>query len=382
MYHGFVSIDNPYSERAPVSALTKRERVLRTIRFQETDRTPLYDILQNDAIIEYYSGQKLTVENGYWVKGIAIGRILDMTRMPEGPQAPHEERWENGIVVRIERWTQWITERPFHDIPGLVKWVKSEIRRTNAQTFGPTYIERMHHHIRKCQAIFAQGDPTGRQDPAMLVLESGVGLTEMYWMTGIQMFSYLMADHPDLVEEWLEARHQMELRRVAAIADPELIPIVLVYDDIAYKTGLIFSPAWLRQYWVPRLKRLVNAWHSRDVICLFHSDGNLWPILDDLVAAEIDGLNPLETMAGMTVKAVRERYPHLFLAGGIDVSQLLVYGTPEEVRIACRQAIADAGGIGYFLGSTTELHWEVRLENAIAMFEAAWEETEEGMVPS
>ncbi|MCS7222746.1 MAG: hypothetical protein N0A15_15870, partial [Anaerolineae bacterium] len=188
-----------------MSVLTKRERVLRTIRFQETDRTPLYDILQNDAIIEHYSGQKLTVENGHWVKGIAIGRVLDMTRMPEGPQAPREERWENGIVVRVERWTQWIIERPFYDIPSLAEWVKGEIRRNNAQIFGPTYAERVHHHIRECQAVFAQGDPTGRQDPAVLILESGVGLTEMYWMTGIQMFSYLMADYPDLVEEWLEA---------------------------------------------------------------------------------------------------------------------------------------------------------------------------------
>jgi hypothetical protein len=45
----------------------------------------------------------------------------------------------------------------------------------------------------------------------------------------------------------------------------------------------------------------------------------------------------------------------------------------EEVRETCRQAIADTQGTGYFLGSTTELHWDVKAENAIAMFETAWE---------
>jgi hypothetical protein len=55
----------------------------------------------------------------------------------------------------------------------------------------------------------------------------------------------------------------------------------------------------------------------------------------------------------------------------VDVSQLLPLGTPEEVRQVCRQNIADTGGRGYFLGSSTELHWEVKLENAIAMFETA-----------
>jgi uroporphyrinogen decarboxylase len=190
---------------------------------------------------------------------------------------------------------------------------------------------------------------------------------------GMQRFAYLMVDAPDLVEEWLEARNRAELRRVAAIADSDLLPVVLTYDDIAYKNGPLFSPQWLRARWVPRLKRLVDAWHDRDTICLFHSDGDLWPVLDDLVGAGIDGLNPLEVIAGMNVRQVRQRYPSLFLTGGIDVSQLLPLGDPDEVRAVCRQAIRDTNGRGYFLGSSTELHWDVKLENAIAMFETAWE---------
>jgi hypothetical protein len=353
--------------------LTKRERVIRTVRFQETDRVPLYDILDNDAVIEHYAGRPLTVENGTWVKGLAIGRTLDMTRMPGGPRAPGTKRAENGIVTRQERWTSWIVERPFGDMPSTVEWIRGEIRRANAQTYDRADAEQAHNAIREHSAHFSAADPTGRSDPTVLILESGAGLTEMYHQVGMQRFSYLLADEPALIEEWLEARLQAELRRVAAIADPRWIPIALTYDDIAYKHGPLFSPAWLRRAWVPGLKRLVDAWHSRDTICLFHSDGNLWPVLDDLVGAGIDGLNPLEVLAGMTVRKVRQRYPGLFLTGGIDVSQLLPLGTPDQVRAVCRQTIADSGGRGYFLGSSTELHWDVKLENAIAMFETAWE---------
>ncbi len=369
------------TEEISVSELTKRERVMRTVRFQETDRVPLYDILQNDAVIECYAGERLTVEDGDRVKGLAIGRTLDMTRMPGGPNAPGIVRQENGLVVQRERWTDWIIERPWSDPEGHgdfvaaspAAWIKEEIRRAESQVFGREYAELTHGTIHRFQAYSTAGGVAGRDDPVVLVVESGVGLTEMYWMLGLESFSYLMADDPSLVEEWLEARHQAELRRVAAIADPKIIPIALTYDDIAYKHSLIFSPAWLRKHWVPRLKKLVAAWNQRDVVCLFHSDGNLWPILDDLVSAGIDGLNPLEVLASMTVEAVRRRYPNLILTGGIDVSQLLSLGTPEEVRCTCRQAIADTGGRGYFLGSTTELHWGVRLENAAAMFETAWE---------
>ncbi|MBN1579704.1 MAG: hypothetical protein JXA89_03305 [Anaerolineae bacterium] len=353
-----------------MAKLTKRDRVMRTIRFQETDRIPLYDILENDAVIAHYAGQPLAVENGDWIKGLAIGRVLDMTRMPHGPRKPELIRQDNGLVIRQERWTSWIVERPFQDMPALVEWIKAEIAHTKAQVFDRAYVERTHNAIHQRLDNFAS---VAGGDPAVLILESGVGLTEMYWAADLQRFSFLLADYPDLVEEWLETRLQAELRRVTAIADSDLIPIALVYDDIAFKTATLFSPAWLRAHWLPRLKRLVDAWHVRDTVCLFHSDGNLWPILDDLVAAGIDGLNPLEVMAGMTVKDVRQRYPGLFLTGGIDVSQLLSFGTPDEVRAVCRQTIADAGAMGYFLGSSTELHWDVKLENAIAMFETVLE---------
>ncbi len=95
--------------------------------------------------------------------------------------------------------------------------------------------------------------------------------------------------------------------------------------------------------------------------------------MDNLVATGIDGINPIEVAAGMTVRALRERYPRLCLTGGVDVSQLLPLGTPEEVRTACRENIAATGGVGYFLGSSTELHWEVPLANIMALFECAWE---------
>lgn len=354
-------------------SMTKRERVLRTIRFQDTDRVPIYDILENDAIIERYAGQRLTVENGTWIKGLAIGRALDMTRMPYGPHEPGETVTETGMRVQQERWTGWIVERPFRDSAGLIEWIKQEIRRVASQVFDRAYAERVHTEIRARLANFAQAEQSSTSDPAVLILETGAGLTEMYTATGLEQFSYLMADHPDLVEEWLHVRNHAELRRVAAIADPELLPVVLTYDDIAYKDSTLFSPAWLCRYWIPCLKRLVNAWHVRDTFCLFHSDGNLWSVLDNLVEAGIDGLNPLEVLAGMTVREVRARYPGLFLTGGIDVSQLLPFDTPEKVRQVCRQTIADAGRRGYFIGSSTELHWGVKLDNAIAMFETAWE---------
>ena len=65
-------------------------------------------------------------------------------------------------------------------------------------------------------------------------------------------------------------------------------------DDIAYKSGPLLSPTWMRTHYFPRLARTVAAAHERGITVLFHSDGNLNEILDDLIEAGIDGLIPLK----------------------------------------------------------------------------------------
>jgi len=351
--------------------MSKRERVMRAMAFQDVDRVPLYDIFQNDAIIEHYSGQWLAAGNGARLTGLAVGRVLDMTRMAGGPnEDPQRIDRGDGWVHQQERWTGWIIARPFDDVEGLRTWVASDIRRADQTGYCEPHRAAFHDYIRERMACFAEGDPDG--DPTVMIVESLPGLTHMYHQAGHELFAYLLADDPGLVEEWLDALTRAELRRIECIADPELIPLALTADDIAYKNGPLFSPSWLRRVFMPRLKLLNDAWHERGALCVFHSDGNLFPVLDDLIRTGIDGLNPLEVLAGMTPAAVRGRYPDLVLTGGIDVSQLLTFGTPEEVREACRQAILATGGRGYLMGSSTELHWDVRLENAVAMFETAW----------
>jgi hypothetical protein len=351
-----------------MAKLTKRERVMRTMRFEDTDRPPLYDIFQNDAIIEHYSGDKLAPGNGARLTGLAVGAVLDMTRMSGGPNEtlgrfPTPEGWE----YQHERWTGWITKRPFHDEVGCAEWIKQQISSLAQVEHGQATRDGFHAYIQERQACFAQGDPDG--DPTVLIVESLPGLTHVYSMATHELLAYILADQPGLIEEWMEAMTEVELKRIAAIADPELIPLALTADDLAFKTSLLFSPEWLRQVFMQRLKRLNDSWHERGALCIFHSDGNLWPIIDDLIAAGIDGLNPLERLASMHPADLRKAYPHLVLTGGIDVSQLLTFGTPGEVREAVLEAIEATDGRGYFVGSSTELHWDVSLQNALMMFD-------------
>ena len=100
--------------------LTKRERALRTIRFEEVDRIATYDILDNDGAIEYYAGEPVNYINGDRVKGKALARCLDMTRMLNGPAKPGTRVDDEGFTIHVEPWTSWVEARPFNDVESLV----------------------------------------------------------------------------------------------------------------------------------------------------------------------------------------------------------------------------------------------------------------------
>jgi hypothetical protein len=364
--------------------MTRRERVERTMAFQETDRVPLYDLLRNDAAFAHFSGEALpplspepeTVHELSRISGKAVGAFLDMTRsVGFGPVEEKDTRDEYGFLMHHAPFekTSWIVERPFNDEVGAGEFLKKWILRTQEKTAAVTadpgaQREAFHRTFLETQARIG--------GTVNLLTQQGVGLDEVRHLLGFELFTYLDADMPGLISEALEAMTQHNIAVCHAIADPALSPVVLTFSDIAYKDRLLHSPEYLRREIFPRIKRVNEAWHEHGLKCLFHSDGYLMEVMDDLIETGIDGLNPIETLAGMSLKEIRERYGHkLFLAGGIDMSQLMSYGTPEEVRHVCREAIRDAYP-GFFMGSTTETDNSCKLENIIAMYEVAMEGVE------
>ena len=166
----------------------------------------------------------------------------------------------------------------------------------------------------------------------------------------------------------------MRIRRF----NPALYGVVCLTADVAFKGKPIFSPAYLRKSgYFRRIAEVCGLYHERGVKVLFHSDGDLNSILPELVAAGIDGLNPLDRAAGMDLAQVKAAYgDRLVLVGGVDGAFALPFGTIAEVREATRSALAAAmHGGGYMLGSSgAEWLNGLPLENLEAMLEVVWTE--------
>jgi hypothetical protein len=358
--------------------MTARERVEASLRGQLTDRVPIFDLIQNVPLIEAVTGQVVTLDNGLDLLCRTIGQRLDITR---GISPPAEERLvhtPDGFVYKQEWWTTWLLQRPFQDVEGLLNYIRRNIDELYNRAPGDMWTFAGKGNV------WGESSTTPREqflrlqekvgeNTVIFPNESPVGLDTAHARAGLRLFCYAYAEDPELVSGWLEALNWAEIQRVHETADASLSPVALVYADQADTKQTLFSPAFLRREFFPRLRKLVDVWHSHGIRVIFHSDGNLRAVLEDFRAAGIDGLNPLEPLARMYAGDVRASYPEWVLMGGIDATSLLPRGTPDQVRQAVRRTILDAGSNGrLWLGSSTEIHPAVPAANALAM----WDEIE------
>ena len=107
----------------------------------------------------------------------------------------------------------------------------------------------------------------------------------------------------------------------------------------------------------------------------YHSDGDVYPFLGDLVEIGVDLLNPVQVSAsemGDTARLKREFGNRLSFCGAIDTQDVLPYGTPDDVRCEVRRRIKDlAPGGGYILAAVHCIQPDVPPENVVAMLEEA-----------
>jgi uroporphyrinogen decarboxylase len=138
---------------------------------------------------------------------------------------------------------------------------------------------------------------------------------------------------------------------------------IWIYDDMAYNHAPMFSPRQFEQVLLPAYRRMIKAYKEAGAKYVFlHSDGNIRLLLDMLVDAGIDGINPLERRAQMNAVELRQRYPRLILTGGMCNTHTLVKGTRSEIENEARELI-DLGRDGGVVIGTHSVSPEIPLGN-------------------
>ena len=180
-----------------------------------------------------------------------------------------------------------------------------------------------------------------------------------------------LVDNPKLIMGIIEkaVEYYVEIGRISAKLGAE---VVVTGDDLAGKNGMLMSPYHYKELLFPALKRLYKKLHSYGLFIIKHSDGNIYPIIDLLIEAGVDCLNPIDPTAGMSLAKVKKDYgKDICIMGNVNCAGSLVFGTEKDVEEEVRNCLKDgAEGGGYILSSSNSIPSDVKAKNYIAMVNA------------
>ncbi|MCP4141833.1 MAG: hypothetical protein GY755_16420 [Chloroflexi bacterium] len=173
---------------------------------------------------------------------------------------------------------------------------------------------------------------------------------------------------PGFVEEVVKKciTQSIELVKIAADLGGE---IVMSGDDIADNARSLISPKMYKSIFLPHFKQWVDAIHDNGMYYWKHTDGNIKAILPLMVDAGIDGIDPIDPIAGMELSKVKAEWgDKVAIKGNVDCAALLTSGTETEVEEAVKTCIREAGiGGGYVCSTSNSVHSGVKPELYIKM---------------
>ena len=205
-------------------------------------------------------------------------------------------------------------------------------------------------------------------------------LERAFAMQGMDTFLMNMALYPEFAEALLWKLQDVCKQLMVHFLE-ELGPnvdIIKIGDDLGTQESLLMSPDMYRRVLKPIHADWIEFIKARtDAKVMFHTDGDVFPLIDEFVDMGIDILNPIQTSAGQmsNLEALRDRYgTKVTFCGAIDTQRILPHGTPAEIRAEVRRVVDILGpGGGYMLSSVHTVMDDVPAENILAMVDAVQE---------
>jgi uroporphyrinogen decarboxylase len=199
-------------------------------------------------------------------------------------------------------------------------------------------------------------------------------------MQGMDRFLLNMADNPEFAEALL--------LKIASLCKSlmghflretgDMIDIIKIGDDLGTQESLLISPKMYRKVLKPIHADFIAFIKERTKAkVFFHTDGDVFNLIDDFIEIGVDILNPIQTSAGKMSNLVdlKKRFgDKLTFCGAVDTHHILPAGTQQEVRDEIKRVIEimSPGG-GFMVASVHTIMDDVSPENILAMVDAVEE---------
>lgn len=349
----------------------------RAVRREPVERLMTYDYLDSTAILKVYGDyderRSYTFEELVVLNARAWNRIgVDVTRSVHDPvnhwMAGKITNWVRFFGADPSKWevkqggdSAWIAKRPFNTLSELEKNMphKPDFEEVRSW-FQP--------HFKFIQDVYAE------HDVAYIGCVEGP-ITDAYTFMDMELFSLAIYDAPELVSHVMDCTGLFSSYIARAFAEISRVPLMFMGEDIAGNTGPIFNPGFVRREGLPRWRWIIDPIHEAGMKFLFHTDGRYGVFLP-LIFNELgaDGLNPIERNGCNDIFEIHDAYPDKFLFGNVCCMHTLPHGSLADVEDETLELIQKIGpDRGIFIGSSSEVHEHVPVENAAMMYQTVHE---------
>jgi uroporphyrinogen decarboxylase len=299
-----------------------RERVLAALRHQETDRVPMFEIWIDAFFEELGQGnpQKAYVDTGQ-------DCIMIPSRAPTDSNA-----WRDGIDEWGRIWNNGTYAGGAVD------------EEADLQAYAPSLAYA---------GEFFDAEEIDRVKDAYpdhcLIFGTHIGpFTAGYMAMGFERFFVRVADDPAFIIRLLESRTEwcVALYQRAVNLGAE---VLVLADDAAHNEGPMISPDMWSEFVVPLHRHIVDHF---DVPVIWHSDGNIEPLLPMAIEAGFAGVHGLEPSSGMDLGQIKREFgKDLVLIGNIDVN-VLCGSDLEAVRLEVSRCVNQGAPNGGYMMAT------------------------------
>lgn len=252
----------------------------------------------------------------------------------------------------------------------------------NTEEFTPVTGNEIAHYAARAEALYRQTDRAlfctfGGLTFGDVALVPATFLKHPKGIRDVEEWYVSLALRPDYIKAIFERQAEVAVENLRALHQAVGDKIAVIQTngtDFGTQNGPFCSAEQYRDLFLPYQKR-VNGWiHANTNWKTFmHSCGSIMPLLDGIVEAEFDILNPVQCSAsGMDPRTLKRRYGDqlVFWGGGVDTQKTLPFGTPEQVRAEVRERIEIfAPGGGFVFNTVHNVQACTPIENLLAMFE-------------
>lgn len=300
--------------------MTSKERILKTLRFEEPDRPPHFEIMFQ---LEREAFGLAFPDPGAWRSCSRTGKDRLISQCM-------------GIYEKIVSCYQWDALAVF------CPWSDPDGVRAAKRTFGDD-----------------------------ILIGSIVGNTT--WsienMPDWMQFSLDLAEHPERIHDAARRKAQTAIATFDRLIDAGA-DFIHIVNDVAFNAGPFISPAQFKEFITPYLHQEVQHIRQRGAIPFVHTDGNIMTILDEYLSLGAACFQSIDPMAGMDIAEVKRRCRgRMALMGNVQCN-LLQEGPREAIRRSARYCLEHgAPGGGYIFGTSNTIFPGMPLENYEYMLE-------------